>query len=221
MSRILTYIYSLSDPRTGEIRYVGKSDNPYNRLNEHIKKCKLSITHKNNWIKSLLNENLKPIVEILDTVSIDEWGFWETYWIDTVRSWGFNLTNIASGGRGGNQGIIVNKLISTKLKNRVFSNKTIEKMSISAKNRKISNEGRKRLSVCRSGSGNPMYGKKRPESSKKYRAIIQLDLNNNIIRVWRGVILASKELKINRCTITDVCNNRKKTAGGFIWKYYE
>ncbi len=48
----MTFIYSLFDPSTNEIRYVGKSDNLNIRLIEHIRKCKYSITHKNNWIKS-------------------------------------------------------------------------------------------------------------------------------------------------------------------------
>lgn len=216
-----TFIYSLSDPITNEIRYVGKSDNINARLTEHIRKCTYSNTHKNNWIKSLLNKNLKPKIGILDKVSNTDWEFWEIYWINLIKMWGFNLTNIGIGGRGGNQGIVVNKKISNALKNRKFSNETIEKMKTSAKQRKISVEGRKSLSIHRSGSNNPMYGKKRPENSKHYRSVVQYDLNNNYIYTWQGIIIASKALKINRCTITDVCNGRKKTAGGYKWKYKE
>jgi len=228
MSRILqagdtetTFIYTLSDPITNEIRYVGKSDNLKLRLGEHIRKCKYAKTHKNNWIKSLLSKNLKPVIEVLDEVNNNDWGFWETYWIETMKMWGFNLTNIANGGRGGNQGPIINKKISDALKNRTFTNESKEKMKTSAKQRKISLEGRISLSIHRTGIGNPMYGKKRPESSKHYRCIIQYDLYDNYISTWKGIVVASKELKINRCTITDVCNNRKKTAGGYKWKYKE
>lgn len=216
-----TFIYALSDPITNEIRYVGKSDDLKKRFVEHIRKCKYTNTHKNNWIKSLLNKNLRPNIEILETVSIDEWGFWETYWINQMKSWGFNLTNIASGGRGGNQGLIINKKISLALKNRKFSSSTLEKMRLGAKQRKISCEGRKNLSFHRSGKGNPMYGKKRPENAKHYRSVSQYDLNNNYLYTWQGIIIASKTLNINRCTISDVCNGRKKTAGGYKWKYTE
>lgn len=223
MSKILqageTYIYSLSDPRTNEIRYVGKSDNLNLRLIEHVRKHKYSITHKNNWIKSLLNKNLTPNIDILDIVPITEWGFWETHWINLIKAWGFNLTNIASGGRGGNQGFVVNKKISIALKNRIFTNETIEKMRLGARNRKISNAGRESLSIHRTGKGNPMYGKKRTENSKHYRSVIQFDLNNEYIQTWQGITLASNTLKINRCTISDVCNGRKKTAGRYKWKY--
>ena len=217
----LTFIYSLSDPRTNEIRYVGKSDNPKVRLVEHMKKSKYDVTHKNNWINSLKNKNLKPVIEILDVVPITDWGFWEKHWINLLKKQEFELTNIADGGCGGNQGDIVNKKISQALINRTFTNETIERMRIGAKNRKLSEEGRKSLSIHRTGKGNPMYGKVRPESSKKYRKVLQFDLNDNQIKTWDGLIIASKNLKINRCTISDVCNGRKKTAGGFIWKYAE
>lgn len=57
-----TFIYTLKDPITDEIRYVGKSDDPKNRLVEHLKKSKYNKTHKNNWIISLLDKDLKPIL---------------------------------------------------------------------------------------------------------------------------------------------------------------
>lgn len=94
-----TYIYTLKDPITNEIRYVGKANDPNKRILDHIKECKSSnISHKISWIKSLLNINLKPIVEILDEVPSNEWEKWEQYWISQIRSWGFNLTNISKGG---------------------------------------------------------------------------------------------------------------------------
>jgi hypothetical protein len=164
-------------------------------------------------------EGFTPV--IINITPVNDWGFWEQYWIDVIKMWGFELTNIANGGRGGNQGIIVNKKISLALLNRKFSDETIEKMRLSAINRKISDGGRKSLSIHRTGSGNPMYGKIRPESSKKYRSVVQSDLNYTHIKTWQGLIIASKELKINRCTISDVCNGRKKTAGGYTWRYTE
>lgn len=55
-----TYIYTLKDPITNEIRYVGKANDPNKRILDHIKECKSSnISHKISWIKSLLNINLQ------------------------------------------------------------------------------------------------------------------------------------------------------------------
>lgn len=213
------YIYTLKDPISNEIRYVGKTNDVSKRLKEHLRKAKHSKTHKNNWIIKLNSLGCKPVIEIVDCVSIDECSFWEQYWIDTIKSWGFNLTNIANGGVGGNLGYTVNKKISEKLKGRKFTSETINKMRLSAKVRKLSDEGRKNLSLKRMGVKNSMYGKIRTESSKRYRKIIQLDKDLKPIKIWDGLSLASRELNINRCTISDVCNNRKSTAGGYKWKY--
>jgi len=85
-----TFIYTLSDKR-GNIRYVGKTSREIKkRLYSHIKESQSSkISHKINWIKSLLNNNERPIIEIIDIVPTTEWVFWEQYWIDQFRQWGY------------------------------------------------------------------------------------------------------------------------------------
>jgi len=98
-----TYIYSLSDPVTMETRYIGKTSYIKQRLYAHIKECKSNgKSHKISWIKSLLNKDLRPIIEIIDEVPISEWEYWECYWIEQFKSWGFNLVNLTKGGGGGN-----------------------------------------------------------------------------------------------------------------------
>lgn len=95
-----TFIYGLSDPRDPDnIRYIGKSNDPKNRLFEHISRinCKLqSNTHKNNWIRSLLKNNLKPKQIILAEVPIEDWKWWEKYYYETYLSYGNDLTNVAN-----------------------------------------------------------------------------------------------------------------------------
>ncbi len=92
-----TYIYTISD-HLGNIRYVGKSNNPKQRLNSHIQDKKRK--HKFNWLNSIIKSGNKPIIEVIDIVSINDWEYWETYWISQVSSWGFNLINKTSGGEG-------------------------------------------------------------------------------------------------------------------------
>jgi len=89
-----TYIYTLSGP-DGAPRYVGKADDLIKRLHFHLAKSHLTrgISHKNNWIKSLLSHGEVPVIEAIDEVSVDEWRFWERYWYDYLRSCGFNLIN--------------------------------------------------------------------------------------------------------------------------------
>ena len=66
------------------------------------------------------------------------------------------------------------------------------------------------------------YGTRKERiSEKKGRKIIQLDKDDNIIKVWNGTCQASRELKINEGNIWEACNNKRKTAGKYKWKYKE
>lgn len=93
-----TFIYELIDPKTNQVRYIGKSNNPKERFYQHLSDKKK--THKGNWVRFLLNENLKPILEVIDKVDINEWKFWEQHYISLYKSWGFDLTNNTNGGEG-------------------------------------------------------------------------------------------------------------------------
>ena len=96
-----TYIYTLSD-HNGNVRYVGKSDNPTKRLWTHISESKKGFdNHKHRWMRWLLKNENFPILDIIDEVFVDDWRFWESYWIEQFKAWGFKLTNSTKGGDGG------------------------------------------------------------------------------------------------------------------------
>lgn len=96
---VKTFIYTLSDPVTNEIRYVGKANDIKKRLNCHMTRSNLIKTsHKNSWIKSLIKKGLKPIIEPIDEVLVSDWEFWEIYWISQFKTWGYSLTNLTNGG---------------------------------------------------------------------------------------------------------------------------
>ena len=65
-------IYTLSDPRTNQVRYVGKTCvKPEKRYAQHLyqwKRCNSKISHLNSWIKNLNKNNLKPLLFIIDEV---------------------------------------------------------------------------------------------------------------------------------------------------------
>ena len=65
---------------------------------------------------------------------------------------------------------------------------------------------------------NNNYRNKTINTRKK---VNQYDLNGNFIKTWDCIIQAAKYYGINRSLITDVCKGRRKTAKGFIWRYYE
>jgi hypothetical protein len=68
----LAYIYALLDPDSKVIRYVGCSQNPQDRLYGHLREAILPSRYnpkKNNWLRSLIQQNKRPLIKILDEVS--------------------------------------------------------------------------------------------------------------------------------------------------------
>ena len=51
------------------------------------------------------------------------------------------------------------------------------------------------------------------------KAVVQYDLDGNEIARFRGQNEAGRITGINGANISQVCNNKRKTAGGFIWRY--
>ena len=98
---IQTYIYALVDPDTDGVRYVGKADDPYKRLERHLAGYEPRATHKSNWIKSLLAQGKQPELMILEEVGVAAWEEAEKRWIAYFRKVGVSLTNITDGGEGG------------------------------------------------------------------------------------------------------------------------
>lgn len=94
-----TYIYKISD-ELGNVRYIGKSNNPRRRLYQHINDK--SNLHKFNWLNSIIKRGSKPIIEIIEKVSVDIWQEREIHWIAKFKEDGFDLINLTLGGEGGN-----------------------------------------------------------------------------------------------------------------------
>jgi predicted GIY-YIG superfamily endonuclease len=96
---MITYIYTLSHPITGEVKYVGKTVNPKQRKHNHSNTARDKGTYKRNWINLLKSQKLRPKFEVIDEVTND-WKFWEKYWISQFKVWGFTLCNYTLGGDG-------------------------------------------------------------------------------------------------------------------------
>lgn len=93
------YIYGLHDPRTGELRYIGKSIRPLERLGNHI--CERTNTHRGHWINELNRLKLRPVLIIIDAVPANsDWQKIERLYIAAAREDGQRLTNTGPGGEG-------------------------------------------------------------------------------------------------------------------------
>lgn len=93
------HIYILIDPRTNEIRYVGKSIRPHERLTNHMNDK--SECHRTHWLRELKAIGLRPRIEIVETLQGDwPWQDSERIWIAKLKHMGARLVNNTSGGDG-------------------------------------------------------------------------------------------------------------------------
>lgn len=93
-------VYGLTDPRTGEVRYIGKSTKGLKRPQEHGRKGRGNGKCK-NWVASILKIGLKCGIEVLECCeTLDELSAAEVRWIKKGRESGWRLTNMTDGGEG-------------------------------------------------------------------------------------------------------------------------
>lgn len=95
-------IYGLVDPRTDEIRYVGKSTSGMKRPAWHRVPSSLrKRSYKTHWIKQLHQQGLTYRIQVLQEKSAaSELAEAEICWIADLRAKGVALTNLTAGGEG-------------------------------------------------------------------------------------------------------------------------
>lgn len=89
----------MSDPNTGDVRYIGRTKNFRRRSRQHLYDSRS--TCKARWVQSLLRLGLRPVIVPLETIiSTDDWRAAEIRWIKHFRDLGSILTNATDGGDG-------------------------------------------------------------------------------------------------------------------------
>lgn len=96
-------------------------------------------------------------------------------------------------------GTLVNKSLFKRHGGVKHSEETKHKMSIANKGKKRSEEFRQKISIVKS------------------KQVLQYTKDGKFIKEWSSIISATNELNIKH--IGSVCNNKRKSAGGYIWKY--
>ena len=220
------WIYTLSDPITLEIKYVGKTFRIGRRLNDHLK-CN-GKSKKDAWIKSLLNKNVKPILEIVEITDEKNCNWLEQYWISQFIAWGFKLKNMTEGGDGSFGLTPWNKGLKGVFKH---SEKSKIKMSEQRKGKF-------------SGENNPMFGKKMsPEVIEKLRLkrigqkrseefknnrLGEKNSNSKPVYCYTLEMVFVKEYKCARYVVEDgfdwntvskVCRGINKTHKGHVFSF--
>lgn len=274
----MRYIYILIDPENKNIGYVGQTNNLKRRYNTHLTKCMIESdceyqTYKSRWLRKLISNGLKPIIEVLDFCeNLEQSNEREKFWIDKMSQNGFELTNshptdvtefslitrqkMSSVRKGKKLEDIIGKEKAEKLK--IYNSERIklnnpnksddplvkEKISKSLKKYFLNPEnhwahGRKMNEdhiekLRKSKIGNPKnVGNRNPrtnEQKQKLRdkilgtkverhIILQLDIENNLIKEWKSMREIERKTDFSRLQISRCCKGLKKYYGGFIWKY--
>lgn len=89
----MAVIYALCDPKTGEVRYIGKANCAESRLKSHMRDSRKRKTPLYSWIK----KHGKPDMVILQE-NCEDWREAEKAEIKKHRENGARLLNIAEGG---------------------------------------------------------------------------------------------------------------------------
>jgi hypothetical protein len=230
------YIYSLSDPRTNDVRYIGKTSNVKNRFKKHIKVSLDNIvTLKDEWIYELKNINLKPVIEILDIGDDLNINDLEIYWISQFKTWGFNLANMTIGGEGGNW-IGVNHKESSKRKMMLNNPKRKIIVQYDLKGKVLGKynsirEASRYTNLCRRHITNCCKNKKsstvggyvfrfsndkfdyKPYIPYNTTKINKFDTNGNFIESYFSMTEASIKMNINKGRISESCKSGKPYKG--------
>lgn len=194
------FFYTLSDPKTGEIKYVGKTWTSINkRIAGHVSEAKRSVSkfelgiskRKPSklylWINNLTKKGLKPKIDFLFEGDRDKWQVTEKELIIKFKKNGLNLVNTSSGGYGC-AGIKRPEHVKRKIS--------------------LSNKGKK-----------PSLQAILASIEYNNKKVKQYTKEMEFIKEWKSSKIASEELNIHSNSISNVLCNRAKTAGGFIWTY--
>lgn len=161
------YIYTLSDPETHEVRYVGKTVDLKSRFSSHLRDQRKNI-HKTNWIMGLSKRGVDPIIEELERIensNDSDWQEIERFWIVYLRFLGCRLCNLDNGGRGGTRkseetrakmsaarlGTHPTEATMVKMRLKTISPETRAKISKAQCGRKLTDEHRRKMALGNKG----------------------------------------------------------------------
>ena len=96
---MVNYIYTITNPKTNHVVYVGKTINPKERFGKHLSYKR--DTKISRWIKEIKTQGVTPVFDIIDQTEGD-WKALEKHYILMYKSTIPDLLNVLPGGEGGN-----------------------------------------------------------------------------------------------------------------------
>lgn len=233
MKTEIAYIYALIDPRDNEVRYIGKTINPKKRLSEHLADSKREYNYKAMWIKSLLKENLNPLIEFLKICPLSDFVKYETEYIKLYKN--YKLTNSDETGQGniGRKRDIIDKMLKPKSKTvyqyDINGNFIKEFKSVREASRLL-NIYHSHISRCCNGyyrhtngfifryeKSDNIEAVSNPNAVRK--SVIEVDQFGNIINEWSSIMECSRDTGIDGGGISRTCNGVYEKIKGRYFKF--
>lgn len=232
------WVYALIDPRTEQIRYIGKSIQPNKRLKEHISKCNTENTKKSKWIKKLISLGLEPNMKLIKETNANEVAYWEEFYIRHYKDTGSDLLNYDDKGIGTAKTRTKDTMESMKkkLSKSVYQydlNGNLVDIHISfreAERKTGINHGN--ISKCCNGVFKHTGGfifrlddkqtiepLQNPNAVKK--KVVEIDLDGNIIAEYTSIADAALKTNNDASNVSRVCSGERPNAKGHIFKYKE
>lgn len=195
----MIYIYALVDPVSRKIRYIGRTNDPQRRLQQHLGNYHRKDSYCQRWIQSVLKQGKKPRLRIIEECDEDVWRDREQYWIAFYRAKGYLLTNITDGGDG---------VYPISLEKEVQRR---EGISSSRRGMRFSDDHRKNLSL----SANLKF-KNNPDLKKNLANKWGVLTDKQVLEVWElansGKMLSSEiaeRYKIPQSTVSEIKNGKR------------
>jgi hypothetical protein len=230
----IAYIYGLIDPRNNEIRYIGKTINPKNRLSGHITESKdiNVVNYRAKWLRKLTKLGLKAEITFLKTCSSDEYEKYETEFIKIYSN--NRLTNSDETGQG-------NKNRKREILDRQSENsgrkvyqydlngnfiKEYRSVRFAATELGLNHSN---ISRCCNGifkhTGGYIFKYeitnniqlKNPNAVKKI--VVEVDSNGLEIGKWVSIMECSRSIGIDNGNLSRVCNGKLPSIKGRYFKF--
>jgi hypothetical protein len=217
-------VYTLSDPRTGAIRYVGQTSRTLRcRLTEHIQDVKRSRRYSSNWIKSL--GGLEPVIELVEICATQEDADEaEAFYIEYFRFLGFSLTNLTGGGKGTVKDVVVTEkmreLARTKNLGKKLSPETRAKISAARSGTKMparSAETRAKMGAIHRGKNVSEETRLRLSMARGGRPVVHVASGQR----YETASDAARALGLLPQGVSQVARGRIKHTGGHVFKFVE
>jgi hypothetical protein len=232
MKTDIAYIYALLDPRNNEVRYIGKTINPKRRLVEHLNDSKREYNYRAMWIKSLLKENIKPLIKFLKICPLSDFVKYETEYIQLYKNG--KLTNSDETGQGsiGRRQEILDKQ-SEKMGRIVYQYDldgnfiqefrsvrfAADCLSLSHSNISRSCNGKSKHAGGFVFRYDKVIVEKVDNPNAVKKSVIELNELGNKIGKWNSIMDCSRDTKIDSSNISRVCNGLRDSIKGRYFKF--